>query len=244
MLVIDSFEGIVSRQQFVIGTMAFLFQVPKLLRINQSRRNSCRGLLLASGMLAIMGGAAFVIDVPVARWFKTGGMPGDVAKIFYLAEVMAHGVGVLGVIVTILVLDTSTRKNALRIVCVVFAGGLASNLIKLMVLRVRPRAIDFSQTDSIWQTFVNTHNLHGSDIASFPSGHAATAAGIAAFLVSQYPRGRVWFLILCTIASLQRLVSSAHYPSDILLGSSLGFLFAAVVSLCWPLQELQTSTSR
>lgn len=62
-------------------------------------------------MLAIMGGAAFVIDVPVARWFKTGGMPGDVAKIFYLAEVMAHGVGVLGVIVTILVLDTSTRKT-------------------------------------------------------------------------------------------------------------------------------------
>jgi membrane-associated phospholipid phosphatase len=63
---------------------------------------------------------------------------------------------------------------------------------------------------------------------SFPSGHSAVAAGFAAALAFRYPHAAWFFAVVCLGAMLQRLVSSAHYPSDVFCGTAIGLLGAAL----------------
>ncbi len=67
---------------------------------------------------------------------------------------------------------------------------------------------------------------------SFPSGHAATAWGLAMGLSLAFPRASWIFGMLAISASVQRLTSGAHFPSDVLAGAVLAFLCcAALLSL-------------
>jgi membrane-associated phospholipid phosphatase len=72
-------------------------------------------------------------------------------------------------------------------------------------------------------------------LMSFPSGHAAVAAGFAAALGWKYPAGRWVFFVFAVLAVLQRLSSSSHYPSDVAVGAGLA-LVAASVWLSTPAQ--------
>jgi undecaprenyl-diphosphatase len=54
------------------------------------------------------------------------------------------------------------------------------------------------------------------------------AAGLAAALSWKYPRAAWFFAALAIAAATQRVATSAHYPSDVLLGAALGLAGAAV----------------
>ena len=122
-------------------------------------------------------------------------------------------------------------RDFVRMAMTAFAGGLMANLIKeTLVDRVRPRAADLGAAVSSLATFgdsIAANIASHSDANSFPSGHAATAAGFAAALSWKYPRGTWLFVALATAASAQRIASSAHYPSDVLLGAAVGLVGAA-----------------
>jgi hypothetical protein len=68
----------------------------------------------------------------------------------------------------------------------------------------------------------------------FPSGHAATAAGLAAALSWRYPQATWFFAAIAALAAMQRVVSLAHYPSDVCCGAALGLVMAAVCLSCGP----------
>ena len=65
-----------------------------------------------------------------------------------------------------------------------------------------------------------------SGLQSFPSAHTATAAGLAAALIWLYPQGRLLFTLLAVLVGCQRIVSGAHFPSDVLVGAAAGCLVA------------------
>jgi hypothetical protein len=68
---------------------------------------------------------------------------------------------------------------------------------------------------------------------SFPSGHAITTWAFAAAMSDQYPDQK-WVRIsgysVATAVSLARVGSLNHFPSDVLVGSSLGWLIGHFVS--------------
>ncbi|MEM7475000.1 MAG: phosphatase PAP2 family protein [Planctomycetota bacterium] len=64
---------------------------------------------------------------------------------------------------------------------------------------------------------------------SFPSGHAATAVGLAIALSILFPRSAPIFGILAVSACLQRMTSGAHYASDVLAGAAVAFACSAIV---------------
>ena len=148
------------------------------------------------------------------------------------SEVFAHGLGVGVLLVAVFVLDRSWRwPSAIRFLAATFAGGLIVDVIKAVVVRVRPRAADLANVASAADTF-SLAALAGpagshADRMSFPSGHAAVAAGFAAALAWRYPRGGLFFMVVAAMAAAQRLVCSAHYPSDIACGAAVGLLGAA-----------------
>ena len=75
------------------------------------------------------------------------------------------------------------------------------------------------------------HPFHSDvGLGSFPSAHAAMAAGIAASLAIIWPDHRRRFIFLASLVAGARFVAGIHYPSDVLLGFATGL--GAVVVTC------------
>lgn len=67
---------------------------------------------------------------------------------------------------------------------------------------------------------------------SFPSGHAAATWGAASALARQYPHNRTlkWAAFgLAATTSLLRIPARKHFPSDVLIGGTLGYLIGAEI---------------
>lgn len=206
-----------------------------------------RSLVATAIFLACLGGMALFVDLPVARWCKAGHVPDEIRRFLNFSEVFGHGFGVATILLSAAVLDPSlggwrsaprflglpVSRFFVQMVATTFAGGILANVIKAtLVDRVRPRAADLSAAASALATFgdsVAATIASHSDVNSFPSGHAATAAGLAAALSAKYPRGRFLFGFLATAAAAQRVSSSAHYPSDVLMGAAIGLACAAAL---------------
>ncbi len=99
-----------------------------------------------------------------------------------------------------------------------------ADAVKLLLARTRPRAFDLAEP--VLQTFIGWFRLGagGSDHQAFPSGHVATAVGLALALGWAYPRGRWLFAGLAVLVACQRMQSDSHFLSDLLGAAALGFL--------------------
>jgi membrane-associated phospholipid phosphatase len=199
---------------------------------------SARQLVFAAGLLALVTVAALAIDVPVALWAKTHKMPGDLRRIVTLAEVFGWGGTVALIILTAAVLDQRGWRVAPRLALGALGAGIVANGVKLLIARWRPQVANLR--GEVWDTFTGwlpvlyhdpSLGEYNFKFQSFPSGHSATAVGLAIALGALYPRGRWLFAVFALLACLQRVSTLAHFPSDILAGAAIGCL---VGSLCAP----------
>ncbi len=67
--------------------------------------------------------------------------------------------------------------------------------------------------------------------ASFPSEHAAGAWAIAGMVAHEYPSPFMKFLSygMATVVSASRITAKEHFPSDVLIGSAIGYLTSEYV---------------
>jgi len=203
-----------------------------------------RRLLVATATaLALVGCVAFTIDLPVAVWCKANRLPGEVGRLVNLLEISGHSLGAAVILVAAVALDRSLRvprpgrfgaaeRAFTRMVAATYLGGLVVDGIKSSIERVRPRAADLALITSPLGTFgdaaLAVDKPHLADLMSFPSGHSAVAAGLAAALSWKHPHGTGLFAGLAAAAALQRVVTSAHYPSDVAFGAAVGLAAAAL----------------
>ena len=188
--------------------------------------------MLWATLFALAACAALAIDVPVANWFRDGWGLGDVRKMLNLSEVFAHGFGVALILVTVAVLDPWKRPLLLRVTACAFGAGAFAQLAKHLFPRIRPNA--FNPPGDVFSSFVpwgveaqyQAAELGRAAIQSFPSGHTATAAGLALGLSWLYPRGRWLFLGFACLAAAQRITSLAHFVSDACAAAALACLVA------------------
>lgn len=174
---------------------------------------------------------ALSVDIPIAAIFAQKKLPkaidSPLREYLEICESFGHGFGAFLIVMAVRVLDPARRRTIPWLVGGSIGAGIFANLFKLVIRRTRPRDFDFAN-ESVWHTYTSDA---GSTITmhSFPSAHTATAVGLAIVLSELYPRGRWYFFILACLAGLQRIVSSAHFPSDVLAGAAVG---AIVGSLC------------
>jgi membrane-associated phospholipid phosphatase len=199
---------------------------------------SSKSLYVAAVVLAILAGVALSIDIPVARFSVENRTSGDIRKLLNISEVFAHGLGVALILITVAVLDPANRRLLPRVCACAFGAGIVAQLAKHGLPRLRPNVFDFS--GDVWSTFSSASmgrevgNLMMRGLQSFPSGHTATAVGLALGLGWLYPRGRWLFVAFALLAAVQRIESSAHFVSDTLAGAAIacvivGFCFDARV---------------
>lgn len=193
------------------------------------------------------------MDNPVSASVRSWDLPGDVAKAIDLSEVFGHSVGAVGILVAALLLAPTRRSGVWVAVVITLTSGLTANLMKTMFVRVRPHSVGTIQLADVPPTTVASPEELGDAKAapqlvprsfwdsrqrSFPSGHSATAWGLALGLSLVFPRGLVLFVIVAALASLQRLTSGAHFPTDVLAGAAIAFGTTSLLLWLPPLQKM------
>lgn len=171
------------------------------------------------------------IDTAASAAALRGDLPGDLRKGFNLTEVFAHGVGVAFICIAFAVIDS--RKRLLpRLICMPAVCGGAANLLKGTVNRERPHSFENAEfIPRAVETFGAVPGSFGeSALQSFPSGHTATAVGLAIALSRLYPKGWPLFTCYAALAAGQRVASGAHFVSDTLAGAAVAFLIAAFIA--------------
>ena len=115
-----------------------------------------------------------------------------------------------------------------------YGDSVVINLaMKAVTRRLRPS--DIPPNGDYSNTFFNGGKspFKGS---SFPSGHSTAIWSVATVVAERYRhRGKPWIPILsytlATAISFSRITSAAHFPSDVWLGSSLGYSIARYQTL-------------
>jgi membrane-associated phospholipid phosphatase len=190
----------------------------------------------ASLLLALASIAAIAGDRWTASQMANNVIPGDLGRIVSLSELFAHGFGVAVVLVALWTIAPELRNCLPRLAACAFVPGLIVNGLKLLVGRARPSSfeerIPDSQTlwvgwhaDSSAQQWLNLDHA----MQSFPSGHTATAFGLAIGLSWLFPRGRYLFFTLAILASFQRIQANAHWCSDVLAGAAIAVLVGGLI---------------
>lgn len=199
-------------------------------------------LLGIATVLLAVGAAALLVDLPVASWCRAHRLPGELGRLINLLEITGHALGVAVGLIAVVTLDRSLRlplpgrfaageRDFARMIAATYLGGLLVDVVKLSVERVRPRAANLAGAGSWLATFGDSalavDKPHTTDLMSFPSGHSAVAAGFAAALAWRYPHGWPLFAALAAATAVQRVTTSAHYPSDVACGAAVGLIAAA-----------------
>ncbi|MBV9860460.1 MAG: phosphatase PAP2 family protein [Alphaproteobacteria bacterium] len=116
----------------------------------------------------------------------------------------------------------AAMRRAAAVPAFIFAAlalsGLLVDLLKLVCGRTRPKLLFAS--DAYGFTGVALHPDHWS----FPSGHAATVAALMTALYCLWPRHLLFYLAVGALVAFCRVVTGAHYLSDVLMGAAIGAL--------------------
>ena len=97
-------------------------------------------------------------------------------------------------------------------------SGILVNLLKIVFARYRPEML-FTHGENGFSWFAQTHLL-----ASFPSGHSATAMSVATALTILFPRYGWFFIVSGVVIIFSRVILAEHYISDVLAGGYLGVM--------------------
>ncbi|USO00154.1 MAG: phosphatase PAP2 family protein [Phycisphaeraceae bacterium] len=102
-------------------------------------------------------------------------------------------------------------------------GGIAANVLKPLLGRLRPDAEGFvhfaPRPDLLWG--------NGGDIGlGLPSGHTTTAFAACGMLALLAPAWRIPMMLLASGCAATRLLAGAHSLSDVVAGAGLGLAVA------------------
>ena len=190
-------------------------------------------------ILALAGCAALAIsplvmlaDRAISAAVRAGHVPGDLRKAIELSEAFAHGSGVAVILIALLLVCSRPRASIWTVISMTALSGVTANVLKGVFTRARPYTYDAEAravTDVTGWEFLGTGSFWDASQRSFPSGHTATAWGLAIGLSLLFPRGRILFLLLAILATYQRLYSGAHFPSDTVAGFGIACLSCSIV---------------
>ena len=181
------------------------------------------------------------IDLPVAEWCQKNEIGsisikelGTGRDFLFLAETFGATLGAIIVTLLILELDWKKRIRLFRYFVAILNTSLIVNVTKLFVIRYRPRGIDFgcpetvTQLNSICINWMPWTSAIKSVEGSFPSGHTAMAFATFVVLAFLYPKGKRIFLFLAIFVGVQRILVSAHFPSDVVAGAMIGLFIGGI----------------
>jgi membrane-associated phospholipid phosphatase len=118
------------------------------------------------------------------------------------------------------------------------ATGLAVDLVKTIFGRARPKLL-FSE-GAYYFGWLGTR----SDFWSFPSGHTANAVSVALALSMIWPRCRAVAAIFAALVAASRIIITAHYVSDVVMGAFLAFAIVPYIRFVFLQSGIELDAAR
>ena len=123
--------------------------------------------------------------------------------------------------------DRNLARTGLKMLAAHTLATLAKDFVKERVDRTRPRSSHKAGKDHRPRPGDN----HAKEETSFPSGHSAGAASVAAAFAREYPALRIPAYAGAGLFALAQIPRCAHYPSDVGAGLAIGLVSEAVSDL-------------
>lgn len=120
----------------------------------------------------------------------------------------------------IVIWNSHHKRDALTLIVGVGGVGIINVLLKIVFQRTRP---------DLWQPLITEHSY------SFPSGHAMASSALGLSLIVIFWRTQYRWLVFVTalayifFVGLTRLYLGVHYPSDIIAGWCVSFIWILLV---------------
>ncbi len=196
------------------------------------------------GLLALL---VADFDIALLQFLNPDMLPGDASRILKLSEFFAHGMCVAVVVWATWVMAPEYRRHLLRLLMCVIWPPLIVHAVKTIVVRRRPTSyLDQLLVPSYPDTSAETWEglmLQGEfnlvyQSQSFPSAHTAAVVGLAIGMCWLFPKGKYLYVFLACLASLQRVVFLAHWPSDVLASVAIAVLISGGLVQNWGLGYL------
>lgn len=178
--------------------------------------------------LAVCGGMALAVDLPLSRWCFAGGLRG-LHRFLEQVEPFGQPPGVVIICLALWLCGASSGRDAFRIAVAAIGSGLSADVLKLIWARARPyhffEGIEGDLSLTVFDTFRGWFPLlsGGSRLQGCPSAHTAFVTGFCVALSQFFPRGRVLFAVVASLVALQRIEGGAHFLSDTLWGGAVGY---------------------
>jgi membrane-associated phospholipid phosphatase len=176
-------------------------------------------------LIAFISFSYCYLDVRIAEYFHTLQHTPLVALASILTQL---GEGVYYIVPSLLLYlffrkrNTQYKKISLFILATTASSGILVNILKAIFGRFRPKMY-FSEH------LYGFDWLHtSSSMVSFPSGHSATAMGAWLAFSLIIPKYRLLFLTIGVLITSTRMIVTAHYLSDIVMGSYIGIIVTLV----------------
>ncbi len=145
---------------------------------------------------------------------------------FFACLFSLFGETIFLIVVICLIYWIYDKKFGEKLIATTFSSMTLNGFLKGIVARPRPYTDGVVTRVEIDTPFISTMSL--SPYSSFPSGHSQLSAGL--FITSAFHFKKPWGWVLFPLATLgvmlSRLYFGVHYPTDVLVGATLGALFA------------------
>ncbi|MEM7629380.1 MAG: phosphatase PAP2 family protein [Planctomycetota bacterium] len=214
-----------------------------------------RGLRFGVAIIGVLlTAAAFPFDGAIngfaTRAFDALG--GDLRRELEAWQQFGAVVSVLVVGACVWLLDPLRRGRLLDLLAAWALVGLAVQGLKMLLGRPRPRLGDpqwlpgplgstplaGADPPGVYHAWDVLAPI-GSDLWSMPSSHTSAAVVLATFLAVVYPRLIPLVAVLAGVVGLGRVLTGAHWLSDVVLGAAIAWPLAhAAVSGWWGVRGL------
>lgn len=193
-----------------------------------SRRTWVPPLLIAAPLILLL----LPLDGPIARFVARHPLSGDPRRELEALQQYGQAVSSLLIALVIWLQDPPRRRALLNWAAAASLTFLVLFALKTLIGRPRPEYDDpwvflgpFGQypigtgkgVHHAWELWAGI----SSRLWSMPSSHTAYACVMAVFLASLYPRLRFLVFALAATVGLARILTRAHYPTDVLAGAAI-----------------------
>ena len=183
------------------------------------------------------------LDGWVSDFFRANPPRGDFKRELEFVQQFGAVTSSLLLAGAIAILDVPRRRVLPQAVLAIVATAAGVWLLKCLIGRPRPLLGEPSLLLGPWRPWTWTKGAEQvtayawefwkspAELWSMPSSHTSAACALACIITRLYPRLLPLMVLLALLVGSARVVLGAHYPSDVVVGATLGVCVASLMPL-------------